>query len=391
MFEEENRIWHTSHRIPAESCEFLVALDVVHPSVLPLPTLKSVPQAQLPAPTQLAKATKASSSQLAMQDLLKHMGIHLRSTSIKDIDWSDCVHNNITMDTISVHPEWVYSFIHQMSRRRELSTRGFHFLRDHVAGFGDVMLTESIYDRFVCNDDKPIITSTGQTPMSRSSESASYISTLNPSASTSWTETQILDLLKFSFNLDVATRNHQGNQQPELTAQHLPRGLGIPIIITDSVTWYSLKPDASLFRGLEPYLLVEVESQSKTNGYHRMLLYGASLVRWISWVCQYRFILPLLFVYMRGSVKLSYMYEHDDGKIQFVQPSESYNINARTSRLKLFTTIFNIVDREPIQDLYSILRPQIFSFREIIPRALTITTGNPDDSGHLSPILHPPR
>lgn len=77
------------------------------------------------------------------------------------------------------------------------------------------------------------------------------------------------------------------------------------------MTWYSPEPDASLFRGLEPYLFVEVET--KSNDYERMLLYGASLVRWISRACQHRFILPLLFVYTAtGEAELSYMYEADD-------------------------------------------------------------------------------
>ncbi|KAF9062813.1 hypothetical protein BDP27DRAFT_1368524 [Rhodocollybia butyracea] len=70
---------------------------------------------------------------------------------------------------------------------------------------------------------------------------------------------------------------------------------------------------------------------------------------------QYHFILPLLYISKNGSAQLSYMYEHDNGKIQYIPVN--YSINSPASRLKLFTTIFNIVDREPITEIGSLKEP----------------------------------
>lgn len=66
-------------------------------------------------------------------------------------------------------------------------------------------------------------------------------------------------------------------------------------------------------RGLEIYLLVEVES--KNNDYDRMLLYGASIVRWMCMECPHRFILPLLYIYQTGESELLYMYQLDDHRV----------------------------------------------------------------------------
>lgn len=90
----------------------------------------------------------------------------------------------------------------------------------------------------------------------------------------------------------------------------LPGGLGIPVYSVDSPSnkfWYRFKLDVAILRGLEPYVLVKFVSQ--TNDYERLLLYGASLVRWISRVSEYRCILPLCFIYKTGATDLLYMYE----------------------------------------------------------------------------------
>lgn len=95
----------------------------------------------------------------------------------------------------------------------------------------------------------------------------------------------------------------------------LPNDIGIPVLslAESKLYWYCFKPDAALLRGYEPYLLVEVESHN--NDYARMLLYGASLVKWISRVSPVRCILPLLYVYRGGVAELLYMYEFE-AKVQ---------------------------------------------------------------------------
>lgn len=86
--------------------------------------------------------------------------------------------------------------------------------------------------------------------------------------------------------------------------------MGIPVKLGTDHKWYQFRPDAAILRGLELYLLVEVES--KNNDYARMLLCGASIVRWMCMECPYRFILPLLYISQTGQSELLYMYQLDD-------------------------------------------------------------------------------
>lgn len=96
----------------------------------------------------------------------------------------------------------------------------------------------------------------------------------------------------------------------------LPNDIGVPVMSLDEDTlyWYAFRPDVALLRGYEPYLLVEVESKQKVkrNDYARMLMYGSSLVKWISRETPFRYILPLLYVHTSGLAELLYMYELAD-------------------------------------------------------------------------------
>lgn len=117
---EAPRICSTDTILTDGSC-YLAAVDAARPPAIHLLNLTSVPESQLPSPVQFPKSTNTPSSLPTVQGLLDFAVIRVR-TAIQDADHSDCVANNIMIHTISEHPEWVKSFIGQMSRRREITS-----------------------------------------------------------------------------------------------------------------------------------------------------------------------------------------------------------------------------------------------------------------------------
>lgn len=119
--------------LDSSSCRFIIAIHspvdaapISQPSQAspPLPTLQTTPQAELPTSVRLPQVMEGSLTQSDIKLLLPSITIRVRERDIKSITMEDCTNNHVQTPTDSVpsHPEWVTSFIREMSRRRELPT-----------------------------------------------------------------------------------------------------------------------------------------------------------------------------------------------------------------------------------------------------------------------------
>lgn len=119
--------------VSLDSCHFIVAIHspvdvapISNPSQpsQPLPTSQTLPEAELPKSVRLPRATEGSLIQSDINLLLPSITIRVRKCEIKYVSMEDCKHNHVQTptDPVPSHPEWVTSFIREMSRRRELPT-----------------------------------------------------------------------------------------------------------------------------------------------------------------------------------------------------------------------------------------------------------------------------
>ncbi|KAF5381818.1 hypothetical protein D9757_008320 [Collybiopsis confluens] len=337
-----------------------------NPLSLIQPTLSNVPAGEKPGRIRFVPTTPELFPPNPSPSVLVSE-IELIMSTYDAIDASTLQPNRIhpKATPLTESPLWVQDFSHHMSRRREISVEGYQlFLRCSEFRQNDPLGT-TIRSCFVCSDQDVTVKSMGQCIQSRHTEAINLMDTCLPKSSI-WDESGVLSLFRQFGALDRAA------VFPELVVvaeknKTLPNDMGVPTTISGIRTWYKYKPDVSLLRGLEPYIFLEFESASSKTDYYRMLLYGASTVRWMNRVGGHCFILTLLYVSKEGNANLSFMYEDfDSGWIHHVQ--HPGDLRALAPRLQLLTTIYNIIDREPIPNLSHILTGMINPIIEIVPR-----------------------
>lgn len=109
-------------KLPVRSCEFVIAVDTPLPFV---PTQQSVSAEQLPVLVELSLQTEVSPQTSEDIDLLGKIAISAKATEERSarsifLSMEDCKHNNIQerKDVVPDAPDWLKSFVKQMSRRR---------------------------------------------------------------------------------------------------------------------------------------------------------------------------------------------------------------------------------------------------------------------------------
>ncbi|KAJ3780634.1 hypothetical protein GGU10DRAFT_380382 [Lentinula aff. detonsa] len=263
--------------------------------------------------------------------------------------------NNIaSLPTLLIKsPSWLQSFGRHISKQREITTSGFHHVWEAVRLKQHKKLETEIPNLFVLNDGPVLDSLTDQSETTRSEEiglKMPSVSFLVESSTKRCGNGAMVSGCKFPLLFNKA----EPMFEPRITGRNetLFDNYGIPRKVAEDseLTWYAFKPDASLFRGHKPYLVVEFESASCSPKYQedhiRLRLYGGILVRWMRRISGRHFILPALYVWTNGQCDLLFLYE-DEGQIQYV--FEEHDLGTLLGRLKLFRTILNMMDRVPVE------------------------------------------
>ncbi|KAF5368793.1 hypothetical protein D9757_012271 [Collybiopsis confluens] len=347
-----------------------------------LPTMSTIPVTQKPRRFQLTPIPIQRPRNPSAGDLLPQITITMKryaTLSSNDYESNKIIESSVVADQ---SPGWVQDFLAPLSRRREITTTGYNLFIQNAQFRQDVHLVATIRGRFVCNDNDVMVNSTGQCADSRYWE-AIHLMDLTLSSRITWDENRVLDCFLRYQILNRVTMD------PDLIViaeknKPLPEELGIPANVGGFLLWYQFKPDVCLLRGSEPYLFLEFESSSTHADKARMFLCGSGIVKWMNRVSGFRIVLPLVYIYKNGRVELSLMYE-ENGNIQRVEVL--YSLKSLKSRLEFFTTIFNIIDRDPTPDLSHTMSKLIVELIKLAPQAaISNLPTNPDDDPDNNPV-----
>lgn len=257
----------STNKLPPQNCIFVLAVDNPPPRTPPprtpplsapdcsTPTPKTVLPQELPTVVEFSRQLLAQEKLKTLTDveLLGKIVIFVKESARPEkrvktapekrvktapdqlkysVTMHDCEPNGVQnrQRAIPRPPEWVNSFVIDMTRRREIPThvrypraiyfktdvqfQGFNLLCDQARIFDDPDLMRIVQSHFVCNDAELIVNSTGQSLASRTLECSLFSGTLQPSHPP-WNERKFLNFLISNFS-EWGSRRHMGDHQPQL-------------------------------------------------------------------------------------------------------------------------------------------------------------------------------